>query len=1407
MNTLRRISQYMAKTVAVGAVLVAAALPVAIANTAGAATAPTLTCINFFSFSCPTNNLAIAGQGFSYTSASVGITGTGFANDQAVGGIVTMTTTAPGVTFTNVQEQSSTSAVANITVPSSTTPGFYSVTLTDTNGSVTLPVALGIDHGPQVTAVAGNVGTTNAAASTVQLTGSFLNGATVSFVGTGTAPTAGSYVYDPSGKTLSFTVSNTGATPGSWAMYVVAPWPSPANGQFLSTYTVNAAPTPVTITSVTPSELGVPLTNPSTNLVTIHGTGFQTGAVLTLPVADGVTLNSYAFVNSTTMTATITVPVANPTGEVSINILNPDTSSVLGTAILGIGVPATNTTAGPPTVIAPEITLLSGTLTPGTSTILTVHGSSTFPLTTGATVAVSLNGGGNASETVSGTVLSVDANNNATVQVKVPRYATTALTAAVTVAAPGPLTLSVTSTTGIPAAGVVTIYDGLNSQEVSYTGTTATTLTGVLPVAGGNVFTHGVGTTLEFPFPATGGPNAYTLSINNGTVAETAAVVVNAAPAAAFTSSNGSPIPNAGTIVNPGTYTFNAYVPGFGFSAGSLIVFNNPAVTGTVTVVNGNTATLNVTVASGVSAAYGSLTAAAVPGQNALTIAHQATTLAPGDKITVNGDPFYTTPETFTVLSDAQGVTNDIVSVTTPVTLNHSLGATVTRLNAVPSAGAVGAGISNGAGQVIILPSFFNTVASFFSIGPVGTATASQLNVGQGAKSAPEVFTLVTPANSDFVATHWKVSSTTTGVTFGAVTVATAGAITTTVNVAPGTAVASNVPVTITNGLITYTSTINVVAGPTLTSETAVPSLVGGATSAFVGIYGTNLVNGMLCSTSDPNVTCAIDVTGAPPVGTDTATTRTISFTALPGALNGTDSVTLTDPTTLGAGTLAGAVTVTGQPTVTTMTPTGFPAFSATGYVGTVTGTALPVGTFCVSHLYDAAGVQQPDDTCTYVRNSATSATVTDTDPSWPAGWTETFTIGSATAQVTTPAVTYYAAPVEFFMYLSTTVDGTTNGNLVAQGSAAVPFKLVGAGFLPGATVSIPAADGTVTVTEVTPNAIFGTISILATAPVTGVVTPLFNPDNVPVTVNNTNGGTDTNGLFDVVAGPSITSITPNTILEGAAKTLVITGSGFYAGAVVTAANTALATYGTATTSNVVGGVSSACTANCNTLTVSITPIAFSGNTPILTGLTITNPVGAGSVKSSATALSLDPVPSVTGTYYVPTFTTNTEVTVTGAGFQSGITASSANPDYTVLLVAVGAGGTSLTLLVTTDAQATAGTSSVVTLTNPDGGATTFPLNGGPNPNTLTPAPKATRTNGVVHTGRTSTVTVSGTGFYGQPKVTSNAKGTTVQVSSDNGKSLRLVVHVKAGTKHGVHTFIIKFANGEQTSVKYNQVK
>jgi hypothetical protein len=128
-------------------------------------------------------------------------------------------------------------------------------------------------------------------------------------------------------------------------------------------------------------------------------------------------------------------------------------------------------------------------------------------------------------------------------------------------------------------------------------------------------------------------------------------------------------------------------------------------------------------------------------------------------------------------------------------------------------------------------------------------------------------------------------------------------------------------------------------------------------------------------------------------------------------------------------------------------------------------------------------------------------------------------------------------------------------------------------------------------------------------------------------------------------------------------------------------------------------------------------------------------------------------------------------------------------------------------LLVTTDSNATAGTSSTVTLTNPDTGSGTFTLNGGPNPALATPLPKATAAHGVAHIGKKSKVTVSGTHFYGQPKVTSNNPGTKVSTAGDSGKTLTLWVTTSKKGKTGVHTLTIRFKNGESTHVKYNTAK
>ena len=218
------------------------------------------------------------------------------------------------------------------------------------------------------------------------------------------------------------------------------------------------------------------------------------------------------------------------------------------------------------------------------------------------------------------------------------------------------------------------------------------------------------------------------------------------------------------------------------------------------------------------------------------------------------------------------------------MTLNHATGATLLDLSAPQSpTDTIQAVITNGAGQAYVSPSFFSFVAN-------GTATATLNPVGTGAAAAAENFNIISPANGDTNPLHWTISSTTAGVTFGDVTLASAGQFDTTISVAPGSTPAASVPIKITDGFVTYTSTIATVAGPTVTGVTSVGTLGAGG-SETIGVYGTNFVVGsMSCSTSDPAVACVVV-----PALTDSATVMTVTLTAGAASLNGTDSLTVTN--------------------------------------------------------------------------------------------------------------------------------------------------------------------------------------------------------------------------------------------------------------------------------------------------------------------------------------------------------------------------------------------------------------------------------------------------------------------------------------------------------------------------------
>jgi hypothetical protein len=72
--------------------------------------------------------------------------------------------------------------------------------------------------------------------------------------------------------------------------------------------------------------------------------------------------------------------------------------------------------------------------------------------------------------------------------------------------------------------------------------------------------------------------------------------------------------------------------------------------------------------------------------------------------------------------------------------------------------------------------------------------------------------------------------------------------------------------------------------------------------------------------------------------------------------------------------------------------------------------------------------------------------------------------------------------------------------------------------------------------------------------------------------------------------------------------------------------------------------------------------------------------------------------------------------------------------------------------------------------------------------------------------GRTRTITIVGSGFYGRPRVIANFAGVSARVTRDNGRTLTIVVTVRGGGAPGVRTFTIILANGKRTAVRFRLI-
>lgn len=313
------------------------------------------------------------------------------------------------------------------------------------------------------------------------------------------------------------------------------------------------------------------------------------------------------------------------------------------------------------------------------------------------------------------------------------------------------------------------------------------------------------------------------------------------------------------------------------------------------------------------------------------------------------------------------------------------------------------------------------------------------------------------------------------------------------------------------------------------------------------------------------------------------------------------------------------------------------------------------------------------------------------------------------------------------------------------------------------------------------------------------------NGDVLTVSTTNSTGGTEVSAPFtlSVGAAPTVNSITYATNTTGVgvgatARTITINGSGFATGATVGSFVNATGVADAAVKATVtsVNSLGTALTA-----TVAIT----SPDVNTIDGYTVTNTNG-GTIVVPAVApagLTIDAGPTVTAVSPATAVANTTNAfTITGTGFTTGavVAASSDGTCGTATVVS----STSITVSCTLGA---AGTSAVTLIeTNLDGGsATSATVLAAAKPPIVVVSVHfhTTGSHGYAVVGRTATLTISGAGFYGQPRITSNEAGTRAVVSHDNGKLLTVRVTVKAGSRTGEHTFTIRLANGKSAKANY----
>ena len=434
-------------------------------------------------------------------------------------------------------------------------------------------------------------------------------------------------------------------------------------------------------------------------------------------------------------------------------------------------------------------------------------------------------------------------------------------------------------------------------------------------------------------------------------------------------------------------------------------------------------------------------------------------------------------------------------------------------------------------------------------------------------------------------------------------------------------------------------------------------------------------------------------------------------------------------------------------PTVTSVSPAFGPTYGGTGVI--ITGTGFVAGATVAFGATPATSVNVVSaTTITAVSPAVATPTVVDVTVSVAGGGT------SATGTS------------DRFTYLPTVTNVSPNSGPVVGGTA---VTINGTGFVAGSSVAFgthPAA----------------AVTIVSSTTISAISPAATAPGTVDVTVTAPGAGTSISSAGDhFTYVPSVSAVSPNSGPVAGGTTVTISGSGFIAGSSV-----AFGTHPAA-----------AVTIVSNTTITAVSPAATAPGT---VDVTVTAP-GAGTSISSVGDHFTYELPALLAqaplTLTSTTGTVGTPLALTSSGGSgTGVVTFAVTSTGTAGCVVSGnqlraarAGTCSVTVSKAADATYLAASSAATTVSFSD--------------RVVAVRLSASRVQGVVLVGRTSVVTIIGTGFYAKPTVKSNDPRTRAVVIHDRGKQLDVRVTALRGSATGWHLFTITLANGQRCTVRY----